>query len=342
VKRLRVLILMHEELVPPDSLEGLSEQEVIRIAMEYDVRVALEELGHDVRVLGVKDELGPIRRAIEEWRPHVAFNLLMHFHGIGIYDAYVVSYLELLRCPYTGCNPRGLMLANDKVTAKKILAFHRITTPRFALYRRGRAVRAPARLEFPLFVKSAAEHSSMGIAQASIVHDEAELRERVDFVQRTIGTDAIAEEYVEGRELYVGVMGNRRLEAFPIWELTFDRLPEGSAPIATSKVKWDPEYQERVGVRTARARGLDAEQEAEITRTAKRIYRALGLSGFARIDFRLRPDGRLFVLEANPNPDLCHDEDFAVSAAESGIPYLELVQRIVSLGRRWSAPWKSA
>ena len=340
MRKVRVLVLMHEELVPPESLEGLEEREVMQIAMEYDVRHALRELGHEVQVLGVKDELGPIRRTIQEWQPHVVFNLLMHFRGVGVYDAYVVSYLELLRVPYTGCNPRGLLLCNDKVLAKKILGWHRIPTPRFALFPRGRPVKAPPRLGFPLFVKSAAEHSSLGIAQASIVYDEESLRDRVVFVHRTVGTDAIAEEYIEGRELTISVMGNQRLQAFPIWELTFQNLPEGAAAIATSKLKWDVDYQARVGARSGPARRLPEGKAEEITRMAKRIYRALGLSGFARIDLRLTPEGRIYVLEANPNPDLCHDEDFSQSAKTAGVDYDTLIQRLVNLGLRWAEGWQ--
>lgn len=330
---------MHEELVPPETLAGLSEREKVFVTMEYEVREALLALGHDVRVLGVADELGPIRAAIREFEPHVTFNLLMHFHGIGRYDAYVVSYLELLRCAYTGCNPRGLLLASDKVLSKKILTWHRIPVPRFASFPRGRRVRPPRRLRFPLFVKSAAEHSSLGIAQASVVTDADALAERVEFVHRTVGTDAIAEEYIEGRELSIAILGNQRLRAFPIWEMTFENLPEGARPIATSRAKWDPLYQEKIGVTTGPSLPLPEGKEEEITRMAKRIYRALGLSGFARIDLRLTAEGQIYVLEANPNPDLCREEDFARSADMDGIAYPELIQRILNLGLRWAETW---
>ncbi len=339
MKRLRILLLMHEELVPPDSLRGLPEKEKLLVTMEHDVLGGLRALGHDVQSVGVRDELAPIRTAIEGFEPDVVFNLLMHFHGLGVYDAHVVSYLELLRTPYTGCNPRGLMLCGDKVLAKKVLAWHRIPTPRFASFERGKAVRAPARLAYPLFVKSSAEHSSIGIAQASVVHDADELRERVAFIHRTVGTDALAEEYVEGRELYVGLIGNQRLQALPVWEMQFTRLPAGSEPIATSRVKWDPAYQRKIGVRTGPAR-LSEDVERRILHLSKRIYRALGLSGFARVDLRLTPEGEVVVLEANPNPDLCRAEDLARSAKRAGLEYEALLQRIVTLGRSWAAPWK--
>ena len=340
MKRLRVLVLMHEELMPPANHAELGEQEVYTFKMERDVLDGLRELGHDVQAVGVRDELAPIRQAIDGWRPDVVFNLVMHFHGIGIYDAYVVSYLELLRCPYTGCNPRGLILTSDKVLSKKILTWHRIPVIRFGTAPRGRKPRLPKGLRYPLFVKSTAEHSSTGIAQASVVRDASALEERVAFVHDQVGTDALVEEYVEGRELYVGVLGNERLTTFPVWELTFENLPERTKPIATAKVKWDLDYQKRVGVKTGPATELAPELERRLLRLSRRIYRALGLSGFARIDFRVTEDGEIRVLEANPNPDLCRDEDFAESARRLGLTYPQLLQRILGLGLRFGAAWK--
>ncbi len=340
MKKLRVLLLMHEGLVPPESIEGLSEQEMNNWRMEYDVLQGLRALGHDVHALGVADQLVPIREAIEEWRPHVVFNLLMHFHDVCLYDSYVVSYLELLKTAYTGCNPRGLLLSNDKALAKKILGWHRIRTPRFKLYSRGRRVGAPTKLDYPLFVKSATEHASLGIAQASVVHDFAHLEERVAFIHDKVGTDALAEEYIEGRELTVTLVGNHRLSAFPPWELFFESLPEGSRPIATSRLKWDLAYQKKVGAVTRRA-DVSPEVLARIEKTAKRLYRALGLSGFARIDLKLGADDSIWVLEANPNPDLTQGEDVALSAEAAGLDYCPLLQRLLTLGQAYTPAWKA-
>ena len=340
MSKLRVLLLMHEHLVPPESIDGLTQAEINPWLMEWDVRKALRQLGHDVHELGVGDELLPIRSAIEQADPHICFNALTHFLDVGAYHAHVVSYLELLQMPYTGCNPRGLLLAGDKAVSKKILSYHRVRTPKFTVFRLGQTVRSTAKLEFPLIVKSVAEQASMGIAQASIVRDLEALRERVAFVHRSLNTDAIAEQYIPGRELTVGVIGNDRLTALPVREITFDSLPEGSAPILTSKGKWDLDYQDRIGINAGPAE-LPADLEREIQRTAKRIYRALGMSGFARIDLRLTEDNKAYVLEANPNPDLCSHEDFAASAAQVGIDYPSLVQRIVSLGRSYRPAWKA-
>jgi D-alanine-D-alanine ligase len=341
MRRLRVLVLLHEDLMPPESLKGVDQDREIPLwRTEYDVARALEILGHEVNLLGLGEELAPIRRTVEEWEPHVVFNLLAHFHDVGLYGAYVVSYLELLKLPYTGCNPRGMMLADDKTLCKRMLQSHRIPTPRFSIVRRGSVPRLRRGLDFPLFVKSGVEHASWGISQASIVHDEASLRERVRFVHQSIGSDAIVEEYIEGREIYVGVMGNQRLQALPVWELRFENLPEGSEPIATHRAKWNRKYQERVGVKSGRAH-LDPEQALAIQRIAKRIYRALGLSGCARIDLRLTPEGQIYVLEANANPELAEDEDFALSAHAAGIEYTALIQRLINLGLRYAPAWKT-
>jgi D-alanine-D-alanine ligase len=258
-----------------------------------------------------------------EWKPDVVFNLLEEFNGIVTYDQHVVAFLELMRQPYTGCNPRGLLLARDKVLCKQLLAFHRIPTPQFAVFRRGERFHVPRRLRFPLFVKSATEDASLGIAQASVVEDAARLRERVQFMHEQIGSDALVEEYIEGRELYVGVLGNERLTRLPVWEMKFGSLPDSMPAIATRKVKWDRAYQQKYGITTARGRDLPPQVLARLDRLARRIYRALHLSGYARIDFRLRADGMLYVLEANPNPNIEREEDFAAAARAAGVGYGE-------------------
>jgi D-alanine-D-alanine ligase len=343
MKKLRVIVLMHEDLVPPSSLEGLTEDAVMKAPWktEYDIVVTLAEMGHEVRPLGVISDLGRIRRALETWKPHVAFNLLEEFDGVAVYDQHVVSYLELMRQPYTGCNPRGLLLARDKALSKKLLSWHRILVPSFAVFPRGREVRRPRKLKFPLFVKSVTEEGSLGIAQASLVHDDEKLRERVEFVHRQLETDAIAEEFIDGRELYVGMLGNLRLQVFPIWELKFTKAAAGTPLIATGKVKWDVKYQKRIGVETHAASDLPPVLERRIQRMCKRTYRALSLSGYARMDLRLTPDGRVYVLEANPNPQLGYGEDFAESAETAGISYETLLQRILNLGMRYRAEWKA-
>jgi len=337
----RILVLMHEDFVPPDSIEGLSDKEMAPWKTEFDVVTTLKELGHDARPLGVATELGTIRDAVLGWKPRIVVNLLEEFHGHGVYVPYVLGYLELLRQPYTGCNPHALILTHSKAMTKKILRYHRVPAPDFAMFPRNRRVRRPKRLDFPLIVKSATAHGSVGIAQASIVHDDEKLNERVQFVHDRLLTDAIAEEYIDGRELYVGVIGNHRLQTLPIWEMKFNKLSDGAPPIATEKVKWDLDYQEKVGVTTDAAANLSDGTAEHIRRLSKRIYRLLGLSGYARIDFRLTEEGKVYLLEANPNPQLAYGEDFAESAHAQGIPYEKLIDRILHLGMRYKAEWKT-
>lgn len=340
MKRLRVLGVFHEGEVPPETESELEGQDEFGpIYASFDLVQTLRQLGNEVRCIGIFDELAPIRLQIEEFKPHIVLNQILEFHGAALFDAHVVSYLELLKQPYTGCNPRGLLLAGDKSLAKKILHYHRVRTPAFMLVQRGRKVREPRNLEYPLFVKSTVEHASLGISQSSIVKDFKSLCERVTFIHDSINSDAVVEEYIPGRELTIGVLGNQRLTTFPVWEMFFDDLPQGTEPIATSQVKWNRAYQKKIGLRTARAEGLEPELEAAMARTAKRVYRSLGMSGFARVDFRLAKDGRVFVLEANPNPDLTLGEDFAESAAASGLEYDALLQKILGLGLRYRPGW---
>jgi D-alanine-D-alanine ligase len=338
MRQLRVLALVSENLVPPDSMEGSSDKEIDEWKTEYDVITTLREMGHHVEVLGLSDDLTPLRNAIVRTKPHVAFNLLEEFHGVVTYDHAIVSYLELMRQPYTGCNPRGLMISKDKALSKKILSYHRIPSPKFAVFPLGRKVVRPKKLGFPIFVKSVIDDASLGISQASVVHDDNELAERVAFIHEHTQADALAEEFIEGRELYVGVVGNDRLQTFPVWELLFTK---SDAPIiATRKVKWDRNYQEKLGVETSEAQNLSPQFERQIARICKKVYQALDMSGFARMDLRLRADGRVYVLEANANPNLAFGEDFAESAEKIGISYEDLLSKIVALGMRYRAPWK--
>ena len=342
MKKLRVLVLVHDDLVPPESKDGYSDKQIAEWATEFDVVAGLRTLGHDVRILGVGTDLAPIRAAFVEYDPHIAFNLLVQFHDVSVYDMHVVSYLELLKKAYTGCNPRGLFLARDKGLSKQILAAHRIRSPKFRLYPFGSRPRKPFTLPYPVLVKSVNEEASLGISRASLVTNDEKLLERIAFMHESFGVDVIVEQYIEGRELYIGVLGHQRLQTLPIWEMPFDRLPDGVPHIATAKVKWDLEYQKKYEIETRRAKDLTGEQADEIAHLAKRIYRALRLTGYARIDLRLSAEGRIYVLEANPNPDLRKDEDLAVSAAAAALEYPALLQRILTLGLSYKVEWKQS
>ena len=337
--RLKVLVLVREGHVPPLTLNGVDEKKLDDWKAEFDVCDTLRHLGHDVLPLGVYDDLGPIRKTLKEYEPDITFMMLEEFHGVVTYDFAVISYLELMQQPYTGCNPRGLLLSKDKALSKKVLTYHRIPTPRFAVFPYGRTVHRPKKLSFPLFVKSATEDASFGIAQASIVHNDETLAERVRFVHEKTKDDVIAEQYIEGRELYVGVIGNQRLQTFPAWEMVFEKMPEDIARIATRQVKWNREYQKRHGIDTREAKDLDEELKKRISHLCKRVYRALNMSGYARMDLRLTEKGDIYVIEANANPNIEYGEDFSESAETIGISYEMLLQKILNLGLRYKAAW---
>ena len=333
MKKLRILALVHGHLVPPEDTTGIDILEA-EWKMEYDVIETLRERGHEVRVLGVHDDLAGIRPTAGFFDPHIVFNLMEAFAGITTFDQNVVSYLELLRLPYTGCNPRGLMLARDKALSKKLLAYHRIPVPEFTVVRPGRKPVLSKRMHFPLIVKSLFFESSTGISQASVVEHAEQLGKRVQFIHDSLGTAAIVEQFIDGRELYVGVLGNERLDVLPVWEMSFVQMPDNRWRIATERVKWSTQYQKRHGIMTEAAQ-LDEAAADGIQRIAKRAYRALDLNGYARIDLRMDEEGRAYVLEANPNPNLAYGEDFAESAEVNGVSYEQLLERIATLGMRW-------
>ena len=340
MKKFRVAALVREGLVPPSDAKGYDVENPPDWKMEFDIISTLREMGHSVETIALYDDLTPVRESILTWKPHLAFMMLEEFHGVAQYDHAIVSYLELMKQRYTGCNPRGLMLTHDKALSKKILNFHRIPTPGFVVYRRRRKIKPSARLNYPILVKSATEDASFGISQNSIVSNDAALVERVKFIHETVGTDALAEEFIEGRELYVGVIGNKQLRVFPVWEMFFRSKPDDVANIATARAKWNTRYQKKMGIETGPAPDLTTDQVSQIERICKRVYRALNMSGYGRIDMRMKADGQVYVIEANANPNLEFGEDLAESAEKSGISYEQLLTRVMNLGLSYEAPWQ--
>ncbi len=332
-KQLRILVITNQNYQHSDNVSDFADKPIVEWKSEFDIVSALKTLGHQTRVLAGFEEVAEINLALNAYKPNIVFNLLEEFRGEGIYVPYILGYLELKRLSFTGCSPYGLVVCDNKTLSKKILRHHRIPVPDFAVYPRGRSARRlPRRMKFPVIIKSASMHGSVGIAQASVVTSDEKLKERVEFIHDHTQTDAVAEQYIEGRELYVGLIGNRRVEVFPVWEMKFGNLPNGTRPIATGKVKWDIDYQEKLGIETGHARKLPDGVMDTIGRYCRKVYKVLGMSGYARMDFRLTDEGKLYLLEPNPNPDLNNDEDFAVSAAATGLEYTALVQKIINLG----------
>lgn len=229
------------------------------------------------------------------------------------------------------------MLSRDKSISKKIFKYHRIPTPQFYVFKKNKKIKIQKNLQFPLFVKTLNEEASLGISQESIVTNLENLVKRTQFLHSKYNTDVIAESYIKGRELYVGVMGNESVKVLPVMELFFSKTPESVPKIATSKVKWNEEYRKKMGIKTGPAAPLSEDLEKRIKNLSKRAYRALEISGYARMDFRYDELGdKLYLIEANPNPDIAKSDEFAKSAQLANVPYEKLLSKILSLAKRWT------
>jgi len=299
---------------------------------EGSVVGALRELGHTTEYLALFDDMELLRQKLQSFQPEIIFNLADEFKQNRAFDQNIVSFLELHGLAFTGCGSTGLMLCKHKGISKKILHYHRIHVPEFVIIGRGKRAVRPRRLKFPILIKPLKEEASYGISQASFVETDEQFKDRVQFIHEKHDNDVIAEEYIEGRELYVSILGNHRLQAFPIRELVFKEVPPDEPKIATYRAKWDAEYQKRWGLTNQFAEGLDPAVERHIQRTCKRIYHLLTIDGYARIDLRVTPRNEVYFIEANPNPFLAADEDFALSALKAGLSYRQLIERIVRLG----------
>ena len=300
-------------------------------AAEAHVIDALKKLGHEVRTIGVWDEPGMIIDEIKANPPDVVFNMTEHFNEVSAYDRNVAGLLEMMGVPYTGSSPTGLTLCKNKGMAKELLAYHKIRVPNFALFSPKAAIKKPAHLKFPLFVKPAEEEASYGIAQDSFVENEEALEERIRFIHERMNQTALAEEYIEGREIYVSLLGNERLQVFPPREVIFTEVPEDRPKFSTFKAKWDDAYRKRWGIQNVFAGPFPDGMVERIGKICKGVYRALRIHGYGRIDLRVTPEGEIVILEANPNPNLDRDDEFAQSAIKAGLSYERLIQRILRL-----------
>jgi D-alanine-D-alanine ligase len=309
------------------SPESLKEQDK---PTEASVLECLTRLGHQVETLAVFDNVIAIVEKLEACKPDVVFNLSESFHHDRSHEPNIPALLELMKARYTGSGPDALLLCKDKALAKKVLAYHRVHSPHFVVSHPARPLRRLRRFVYPAFVKPAAEESSDGISKASFVRNEQEALERVRFIHQKFTCDALIEEYVEGRELYLSVLGNNRLKVLPPRELFFQQVPEDAPKFATYHVKWNEPYRKKWGIENRRAEPLPEGVEEELAKLARKVYRLLKIRGFGRIDVRLTPQGDVFVIEANPNPSLAEDEDFAQSAADAGIGYDALIQEILN------------
>ncbi|HXF94937.1 MAG TPA: hypothetical protein VNI61_02425 [Gemmatimonadales bacterium] len=296
---------------------------------EYEVAEALMEKGHEVRLIGIRDDIRQLVDRLAAFGPDLVFNCCEGFRGDSHYEYAVAAVLEMHGYRYTGSPPTALLVARNKSMSKKILAYHGIRVPEFATFHPGEPLLRPSALRYPLIVKPLLEDASVGIAQSSVVTDDAGLAERVAFIHDSFHQAAIAEELIEGRELYVALLGNDELTLLPIVELHFGKLSKAERRIATYKAKWDEEYRERHGIKSRFARRLPEPVLARIRETCETAFHALWLQDYGRIDVRLTHDLEVYVLEVNPNPFISFGHEFANAAEKAGLKYADFIQRIV-------------
>ncbi len=321
----KILLLVHKDLIP--DLNQVPNRDSPWIT-EYDVLTTLTELGHEVKVLGLINNIERLIKEINEFKPYCIFNLLEEFNYETQSDYKVLALLDMMNIKYTGCNPKGLLLARDKAISKKILKHHNIGTPDFFTMTKKRKKRLPKDLNFPLIVKCLFEEASLGIAGASIVHSKEKLEERISYIHNKLDQDVIVEEFIKGREIYVGITGNIQLKNLPLWELRFDKVDEPEKEIYSERAKWNEKYRKRKGIRSQLAK-LEPEIETKVIKAVKQTYKVLNLSGYARIDLRLTENNEIYILEANPNPNIAKDDEFAESAKAVGVEYKDIIENLI-------------
>lgn len=337
-QRLKILALF--DAVRPTTLDQdlSAELQTADWKTEAGVLAALRELGHPHETLALFDDMDLLRRKLATFRPDVIFNLADQFRNDRALDQHIAAYLAMHALSFTGCGPMALALCKHKAIAKRIVASHGIRTAPFVTIPRDQHRLVAPPLTFPLIVKPLREEASYGISGAAFVRSLAQYRQRVRYLQDRTGDDVLVEEYVDGRELYVSLLGHRHPQVFPIRELVFGNLPPGAPRIATYQAKWDLAYRRRRGVASRFATDLAPAVVRRIAAASRTIYRALEIDGYARLDLRLTPANEITFIEANPNPMLAPDEDFAQSAMHTGLTYPQLIDRIARMGRRARRP----
>ena len=329
--RLNITVLVDGTAVPENDREFTGYPETP--TTEHHVIQTLRDLGHEVSILPVEEDITEIVSVLSGRKPDVVFNLTEQFGGDRRFDKNIAALLEILDIPFTGSGAMGLMLCRDKGLCKQLLSLHKIRVPGFAFLPLNRVIRIAKTLRFPLVVKPAFEDSSEGISNASLAASVEALRERVQFVHERWQQAVIAEEYIEGRELYVSVLGNKKLVVLPIRECFFNSDETKGPQMATYRVKFNADYRKKWNITFGFAE-LEPAVVKNVERICKRVYRVLQIRDYGRIDLRLTPDNKLVILEANPNPDIAYGEEFAESAHRAGISYERLIARILQVALR--------
>ena len=329
-KKLKVLMLFYSPYQKPrgyDYREEFADPE--NMYTEKDVSQALRALGHEVSLLGIFNDIAPLYEEIRENKPDVIFNMMEVFNDQSYLEKNMAAVLEMTGIPFTGSSSGVLYLCNNKAMHKKILNYHRVKVPQFLDFPKGGRVSVPAKFRMPAVIKPLCEEASRGISQASVVDNKEAFIERVKFIHDHMQMDAIAEEYIEGRELYVTVLGHKRLTVLPPREMVFAKVPDEQPRIATYKAKWDDNYRERWGIDSVQPKDLGDDILGHIEDECKRAYRALDGRSYMRFDLRLTPQGDVFFIEPNANPCIAKIDEMAMAAQRAGISYDELIQQVL-------------
>ena len=328
---MKVLLLFDSPYSRPRGYDFQEEFKNADWDTEQDVCRALRESNYEVSILGLYNDIGILLEEIAEFKPDVVFNLVEVFKQKTYLDKNVAALLEMLGIPYTGASPASLFICNNKALSKKILSFHKIRIPHFHTFYKKRPVSFSRRLKLPMIIKPLQEEASRGISQASIVDNQSAFFERINFIHQRMNTDAIAEEYIDGRELYVSILGGKRVKVLPAREMKFGQLPEDEPRIATYKAKWDDKYREKWGIKSVFAGKLAEGLDKKVIDVCKRAYRALNMQCYARFDIRITLDGNVYIIEPNANPCLARCDEVAQAAEKVGINYNQLINKLVNL-----------
>ncbi len=326
----KVLVILHPSLNPANAgVIKKIDRDKHSWMCEYDVINTLKDLGHKVYVQEVEFDLGPIKQAIEKYKPDIVFNLLEQLNNEAVMDSNIVAYLETLGMAYTGCSSKALMIARDKALSKKIFSYHGILTPRFEIYPLKSKRKIKSTLSFPLIVKCLNEEASLGISKSSIVSNNLELAKRVGFIHKRFQTHALVEEFIEGKEFFVGILGTNKIKTLPAWELVYKNIKDPEKEIYSENAKFNESYRLRHGIKSQKA-NISDHLEKKLKSISREVYKALKLDSYARVDFRVTKESQIYVLEANSNPNLAIDDEFALSAIHQGIRYEELIQKLIN------------
>lgn len=331
-KKLNVLMLFYSPYQKPRGYDYKEEfADPDNMYTEKDVMLALKSLGHEVRLLGIFNDIAPLFEEIKENKPDVIFNMMEIFNNQTHLEKNTAAILEMLDIPFTGSGSGVLFLCNNKALSKKIFSYHKVKVSKFTTYYKGKRIVVPKKLRLPAVIKPLCEEASRGISQASIVDSVQGFIDRIKFIHDNLQLDAIAEEYIEGREFYVSVLGHKQITVLPAREMLFTNMPEGEPRIATYKAKWDDAYRKKWGIKSVAAAKISDELQVKMADVCKKAYRAMDMDSYVRFDIRVDANDEVYIIEPNANPCIAKMDEIAQSAIKAGMSYEDLIQKVLEL-----------